>query len=147
MEKICRTFDYSSEDCINSMLKSFLLSVDVGHGKHPNHPDKCDPSNPVCLNGGVLLKTECNQKYATDGEAIGVVRSICENNGIPYQIFTNRSDVGGGSTLGSIASSYTVMNTTDIGVPLLAMHSARETMGIKDQEALTCLLSCYWKEK
>lgn len=147
MEKICQAFDYSREDSINCFLKSFLLSVDVGHGKHPNQPEKNDPTNPVYLNGGVLLKTECNQRYATDGEAVGVVRSICEKHGIPYQFFANRSDMAGGSTLGSIASSFTVMNTADIGVPLLAMHSAREIMGVKDQASLSRLLEYYWKEK
>ncbi len=147
MEKICRSFGYSSEDCINCLLKSFLLSVDVAHGKHPNQPDKSDVTNPVFLNGGVALKAESNQKYATDGEAVGVVRSICDKNHIPLQLFANRSDVGSGSTLGSIASSFAVMNTADIGIPLLAMHSAREVMGVKDQEALSDLLRCFWQEQ
>ncbi len=146
MEKICRCFDYGDEDCLNSRLRSFLLSVDVAHGIHPNRPDKGDVTNHVYLGHGIALKTESGQKYATDGEAVGVVRSICEKHKIPYQMFANRSDTGSGSTLGSIASSFAVMNTVDIGIPLLAMHSARETMGIGDQEALTRLLAKYWRE-
>ena len=146
MEKICLSFGYTEEDCLNSRLKSFFLSVDVGHGKHPSHPEKSDVTNQVRLNGGVALKAESNQKYATDGEAFGAVRSLCDQYGIPYQLFANRSDVGSGSTLGSIASSFTVMPTAEVGVPLLAMHSARELMGVEDQKALTELLTRFWAE-
>ena len=86
MEKICLSFGYTEEDCLNSRLKSFFLSVDVGHGKHPSHPEKSDVTNQVRLNGGVTLKAESNQKYATDGEAFGAVRSLCDQYGIPYQL-------------------------------------------------------------
>ncbi|MCI8465372.1 MAG: M18 family aminopeptidase [Lachnospiraceae bacterium] len=146
MEKICRSFHYSDEDCLNSRFRSFLLSVDVAHGVHPNRPEKNDATNQVYLGDGVAIKTESSQKYATDGEAIGIIRSICEKHGIPYGMFANRSDVGSGSTLGSIASSFAVMNTVDVGIPLLAMHSARELMALSDQEALTRLLTEYWRE-
>lgn len=147
MEKICRSFGYTDEDCLNSRLKSFFLSVDVAHGIHPSQPDKSDVTNLVYLNGGVAIKAESNQKYATDGEAIAVVRSLCDKYGIPSQLFANRSDVGSGSTLGSIASSFAVMRTADIGIPLLAMHSARELMGVGDEAALTGLLKAYWNEQ
>ena len=103
-------------------------------------------TNHVVLGGGVALKTDSCQKYATDGTAIGTVRSICEKHRIPYQIFANRSDSPGGSTLGSIASSFMAMPAADVGIPLLAMHSARETMEARDQEALTRLLTAFWKE-
>lgn len=146
MEKICRSFGYSDEDCLNSRFRSFLLSVDAAHGVHPNHPGKSDVTNLVYPGNGVVLKTECCQRYATDGVAVGAVRSICEKRDIPCQIFANRSDAGGGSTLGSAASSFALMNTADVGIPLLAMHSARETMGAADQEMLTRLLEAYWQE-
>ena len=103
-------------------------------------------TNQVFLGGGVAVKTESCQKYATDGAAIGVIRGICERHGIPYQMFAGRSDMAGGSTLGSIASAFTVMNTVDVGIPILAMHSARELMGAADQEALTSLLTAYYRE-
>lgn len=147
MEKICLSFGYTDEDRLNCRLKTMLLSVDVAHGKHPNQPEKSDITNNVYLNGGVAIKAEANQKYATDSAAIAVVRSICDRHQIPCQMFANRSDVGGGSTLGSIAASFGLSNTVDIGIPLLAMHSARELMGEKDQKALTELLTAYWQEK
>ncbi len=90
MEKICRSFDYSDEDCLNSHFRSFLLSVDVAHGVHPNQPGKSDVTNLVYPGNGVVLKTECCQRYATDGVAVGAIRGICERQGIPYQMFGRR---------------------------------------------------------
>ncbi|MDQ9822724.1 hypothetical protein RFZ44_05015, partial [Acinetobacter sp. 163] len=78
--------------------------------------------------------------YATDCEAVAIVEQICQKAGIEYQKFVNRSDMPGGGTLGSIASSILPIRTVDIGVPLLAMHSAVETMGRKDMESMTGLI-------
>ena len=96
------------------------------------------------LNGGVVLKQAASQRYAGDAEAVAIVKGLCEANGIPCQLFVNRSDVKGGSTLGSMASAITPIRTMDIGVALLAMHSARETMGTKDQEALERLITVFF---
>ncbi|RHA09955.1 hypothetical protein DW949_10740 [Megasphaera sp. AM44-1BH] len=96
------------------------------------------------LNGGLVLKTACSQTYAGDAEAIAIARSLCESHDIPYQFFLNRSDMRGGSTLGSLLSANMPMRTMDVGLPLLAMHSARETMGASDQEALQRLMTVFF---
>ena len=121
-----------------------LLSVDVAHGIHPNHTDKHDPTNQNVLGKGVCIKEACTQSYATDSEAVAIVQQICESRGISYQKFVNRSDIAGGSTLGSIASSVLPIRTVDIGVPLLAMHSGRELMGTADQESLRQLIQEFY---
>lgn len=126
------------------LLDSMLLSVDVGHAFHPNQGKKNDPTNKNFLNGGISIKEACSQAYATDSEAIGIVQQICEAKEIPYQKFVNRSDGTSGSTLGSIASTMLPIKTVDVGVPLLAMHSARELMGVKDQIALVDLVRAYY---
>ena len=82
------------------------------------------------------IKEACSQSYATDAEAVSILRQICDANKIPYQIFVNRSDVRGGGTLGSVASTLLPVKTVDIGIPLLAMHSARELMGEADMRSL-----------
>ena len=84
---------------------------------------------------GFCIKEACSQSYATDAEAVSILRQICDANEIPYQIFVNRSDVRGGGTLGSVASTLLPVKTVDIGIPL-AMHSARELMGAADMRAL-----------
>lgn len=92
------------------------------------------------MGGGIVLKQAAAQTYAGDAEAIAIIRGLCESHEIPCQSFVNRSDVRGGSTLGSIASTLVPIRTMDIGVPMLAMHSAREVMHKDDQLALNKLL-------
>lgn len=118
------------------IANSLLISADNGHALHPNHPEKSDGSNHPLLNSGIVIKYHGNQQYTTDAYTGAVVKDICKQNEIPYQIFHNRSDVMGGSTLGNISISHCSIPSADIGLPQLAMHSAFETAGAKDLEAL-----------
>ena len=115
-----------------SIASSFLVSADNAHAVHPNHPDKTDPTNRTYLNKGIVIKYSANQKYTTDAVSGAIMRTICRQANVPYQTFTNRSDLPGGSTLGNILQSQVVLNTVDIGLPQLAMHSPYETAGAKD---------------
>lgn len=127
------------------MDESILLSVDVAQAVHPNHPEKYDPNNQPYLNGGIIFKIDSNQRYAYDTEALGVVQQLCDKTGVKCQKFVNRSDVPGGGTLGSILSAWLPIKTVDLGVPLLAMHSAREIMGAEDQEHLDKLIKGFFQ--
>lgn len=127
-----------------AIYRSMMLSVDVAHALHPNQSGKADITNQPVLNQGFCIKEAGNQSYATDSEVIAIVQQICEKEKIAYQKFANRSDMPGGSTLGSIASSFLPVNTVDIGIPLLAMHSARELMGREDMEALSKFITSYF---
>ncbi len=140
LEKICDSFGKTTAQTKESIYESFLLSVDVAHGLHPNNAGKMDITNKPVLGGGLCIKEACSQSYATDCEAVAVVEQICQKAGVAYQKFVNRSDMAGGGTLGSIASSIIPIPTVDVGIPLLAMHSAAETMGKKDMESLTGLV-------
>lgn len=122
-----------------------MLSVDVAHAAHPNHGEKGDVTNKVALGKGVVIKKSCSQGYATDCRMTAYVKELCESAFIPCQMYVNRSDIQGGSTLGSIMSSMLPMYTADIGVPVLAMHSARETMGTRDQLYLEKLLRRFFE--
>ena len=127
-----------------NLYDAFLLSVDVAHGTHPNYMGKMDVTNRPLLGKGFCIKEASAQSYATDCEAVAVVEQICRKEQIPYQKFVNRSDMPGGGTLGSIASSFLPVKTVDIGVPLLAMHSAVETMGAGDMKSLTDFVRAYF---
>ena len=131
---------YASEDVMDVLANGFLLSVDVAHGVHPNFIGKSDPVVHPVLGGGVVIKQAASQAYAGDAEAVAIVRALCEAHDIAHQDFVNRSDSRGGSTLGSIASAFVPARTMDVGVPILAMHSARETMGAADEASLTALV-------
>ena len=128
----------------NRLYNSMILSVDVAHGLHPNYAGKMDLTNKPVLGKGFCIKEACSQSYATDCGAVAVIQQICEKDQIPYQKFVNRSDLAGGGTLGSIASALLPVKTVDIGIPLLAMHSARELMAAADQQALKDLVSAYF---
>ncbi len=120
------------EDFCRAAAKGFMLSCDNAHAVHPNHKEKTDESNCVYLNEGIVVKSHAGQRYTSDAVSIAVFRGICKDAGVPIQFFANRSDMAGGSTLGNIAMSQVSMNSIDIGLPQLAMHSCYETAGVKD---------------
>ncbi len=124
------------------IMDGFTVSLDVAHGTHPNYTEKSDPTNTVNLNGGLVIKKAANQGYATDCVSGAIVKAICEQNGIKNQSYVNRSDIGGGRTLGSILSANLPLPTVDVGIPILAMHSACELMGTKDIEYMTQFCKC-----
>lgn len=126
------------------MMNSFLISTDVAHATHPNHRERHDITNLTRINHGVAIKINGNQRYASDTEAIAVIQQICETYAIPYQKYVNRSDIAGGSTLGTILSSWLPIKTVDLGIPILAMHSIRETAGTKDEISLMRLLHAFY---
>lgn len=140
VERVYRSLDLTKDDLDTDVARGFMISSDVAHGLHPNYPEKNDITNFPVLNGGIALKLASSQSYAGDAVALAIVKSLCEEAGATYQIYVNRSDIPGGSTVGSISSSMLPMRTMDIGLPLLAMHSAFETMGAQDQEQLNRLM-------
>ncbi len=144
LEKIALTMGLDRLDFLNSLMGGLLLSCDVAHAAHPNHMELSDPSCQPVMNGGVVIKLNHNQAYPTDPTGTALVEGLCRAHGISHQWFMNKAGQRGGSTLGALASAQLAMPTVDIGVPILAMHSARELMGAKDEEALIELLSAFF---
>ena len=126
----CMGFNY--EDYIRNLSASFMISADNAHAVHPNYKDKADPVNAPYMNEGIVIKYSANQKYCTDAMSAAVFKDLCKEAGVPYQNFTNRSDILGGSTLGNISNTKVALNAVDVGLPQLAMHSPYETAGMKD---------------
>lgn len=124
----------SEEEYYRAVASSFMLSADNAHAVHPNHPEKTDAENCVYMNEGVVVKSHAGQKYTSDAVSIAMFKSLCKAAGVPVQFFANRSDEAGGSTLGNISAGQVSLNTVDIGLPQLSMHSAYETAGVKDTE-------------
>lgn len=120
------------EQYLMALANSFMVSADNGHAVHPNNVDKSDATNRPFLNEGIVIKYSANQKYTTDAVAGALFRSLCKKAEVPVQVFHNRSDMLGGSTLGNISGNQVAVKTVDIGLPQLAMHSAYETAGAKD---------------
>ena len=132
LRRINSAMGRTEEEYLMSIASSFLVSADNAHAVHPNHTDKADPTNRPYLNKGIVIKYSANQKYTTDAVSGAIMRAICRQADVPCQTFANRSDLPGGSTLGNISQSQVALNTVDIGLPQLAMHSPYETAGAKD---------------
>ena len=124
---------------------SFMLSSDNGHAVHPNHPEKADPTNRPFPNGGVLIKYSAAQKYMTDSISGAYVKKLCLDNGIPFQIFHNNSDIPGGSTLGNLSSEAFSISGADVGMAQLAMHSPYESAGTEDPESMLRLFRAFFR--
>ncbi len=114
------------------LSRSILVSCDNAHAVHPNHPEKHDELNRARLNGGIVVKEAASQRYCTDAFSRAVFCTICDRAGLPHQVFANRSDMPGGSTLGNLLNIQASVHAVDVGIPQLAMHSAFETMGTRD---------------
>lgn len=119
-------------DFYKLMANGFLMSADNAHAIHPNHPELYDSLNVPKLGGGLVIKTNASQRYATDGLSAALMEEICKHAGLPVQRFANRSDQPGGSTLGSIADTHLPILTVDVGMAQLAMHSSYESASCED---------------
>lgn len=131
IDKICGAFGVEKASAV---ANSFMVSADNAHAVHPNHPEYADATHRPKMNGGIVIKH--GTKYATDGASQAIFAAICKKAGVPVQYFFNRSDLAGGGTLGCISISHVSLNTVDIGLPQLAMHSCIETAGSMDTEYL-----------
>ena len=145
LSRICETLGMTDSRRRAAIAASFMASADNAHALHPNHPEKFDAQNRVVMNEGVVIKHNANQKYTTDGVSCALFTQICERAGVKVQHFTNRSDVPGGSTLGNIANTHVSMNTVDIGLGQLAMHSAYETAGTADADFMIQALKALYR--
>lgn len=145
--RICAAAGLTPEERQILKARSFMISADNAHAAHPNSPEKADPVNRPAMNGGVVLKHHASQKYATDGVSAAVIRRLCRRHDIPLQDFSNRSDMGSGSTLGNISQTQLSVRCADIGLAQLAMHSCYETAGAEDPAYLKALARYFYAEK
>ncbi len=132
MQRIFDALGKTNAELQATIASSFMISADNAHAVHPNHPEKADPVNRPVMNKGIVIKHHAGQKYTTDAVSAAVFKELCKIADVPVQEFTNRSDLNGGSTLGNISNAHISLNTVDIGLPQLAMHSPYETAGSED---------------
>ena len=134
----------TADDYCAAIARSYMVSFDNAHALHPNHPEKADAENRPMMNAGIVIKENAAQSYTTDAFSRAVFKEICARKNVPTQVFANRSDSAGGSTLGNISNMQVSMHCVDIGIAQLAMHSAYETAGSMDTAyAITALQEYY----
>lgn len=146
LERIGEKLGIGAEDYRCMLADSFLISADNAHAIHPNHPEKADAVNRPVLNKGIVIKYHGSQRYATDAISAAMMKDICLRAEVLYQAYANRSDIAGGSTLGNISTAQVSVNTVDIGLAQLAMHSAFETAGAEDIGYLIKALRIFYND-
>ena len=142
LERIAKDLDFAYETAV---ARSMMVSADNAHATHPNHGEKADATNRPYMNEGIVIKYNANQSYTSDALSSAVFSEILKANDVPFQYFTNRSDMRGGSTLGNISNAQVSMVALDIGLPQLAMHSCFETAGVKDAEYMVKGLKAFYQ--
>lgn len=135
-----------TEDERRALARSLLISADAAHAFHPSFSSAYEPLHHVQINEGPALKINANQRYATDGPRAALFKDLAQKIGVPCQTYVHRTDLGCGSTIGPIASARLGVPTIDCGVPMWAMHSARESAGVCDQRAFKRLLQGFLEE-
>lgn len=137
LSNLKRITNYSNdEDFYMFINNSYMLSCDNAHAYQSNYPSLYDFNNKVLLSKGIVIKHNANNKYTTNAKSSAIFKSILDKNNIAYQEYHNPSNIAGGSTLGNIILSNTSINSIDIGLAQLAMHSSYETIAINDLKTL-----------
>jgi len=129
---------------LTALAGSIAISADGAHATHPNYVDKHDPNHHIALNGGVTIKRNANQRYATDAVSESFIVAVCDQADVPLQYYIHRNDIPCGSTIGPITAARLGVSTVDLGAPQLSMHSVRETAGTTDAIYLADTLYRAW---
>ena len=123
-----------------ALARSFFISADMAHAYHPNFPAAYEPGHKVMVNAGPVIKSNANQRYSTDADSAARFIALCERAGVPFQQYAHRTDLSCGSTIGPIVAARLGMASVDVGSPLWAMHSIRESAGVLDHAYMIAAL-------
>ena len=143
LTRTARALGVNEEERFQMFSRSSCVSADAAHSVHPNYVGKHDPTHHPIVGKGPVTKINGNQRYASDATTVALWEAACEKAGVPVQRFVGNNDVPCGSTIGPITATRLGIDTVDVGVPMLSMHSAREMVGERDQVWLAQALEAY----
>ena len=146
LERIGLCCGLGREDYRRALARSMLVSADMAHAFHPGHPGAYDDQHRVHLNHGPVIKTNASQRYTSESLSAGVFQLACERAGVPWQSYVQRSDLACGSTIGPLAASRLGLRSVDVGNPMWAMHSLRESAGAADHDAMCRALAAFLRD-
>ncbi|MCX7174364.1 MAG: M18 family aminopeptidase [Proteobacteria bacterium] len=129
-----------------ALARSFFISADMAHAYHPNFPGSYEPDHKVMMNAGPVIKTNVNQRYTTGADSAARFIALCESAGVPFQQYAHRTDLGCGSTIGPIVAARLGIASVDVGSPMWAMHSIRESAGVLDHSHMIAVLGAAFKD-
>lgn len=134
LQRIALSNATGSEDYARALAKSFMISADMAHAYQPNFPNAYDPGHKVSVNKGPVIKVNANHNYSSESVSAAMFADWCEQAGAPYQKYSHRCDMPCGSTIGPITSAKLGIRSIDVGSPMWAMHSIRESAGVLDHD-------------
>lgn len=144
VDRISISLKLSQEEKLRALANSFFISADMAHAFHPNHASSYEPCHHAHINKGPVIKTNANQRYATNADSAARFIRLCEQAGVPYQQYAHRTDLGCGSTIGPIVASRLGVASVDVGSPMWAMHSIRESAGVLDHAYMIKVLTRHY---
>lgn len=144
LHRIAWAQQIQGEDLSRALAKSFMISADMAHAYQPNFPNAYDPEHKVRVNEGPVIKINANQRYSSESMSAALFADWCGQAGVPYQTYSHRCDLSCGSTIGPIASARLGIRSVDVGSPLWAMHSIRESAGVLDHGYLITALKGFF---
>ncbi len=145
VSRVAISLQLSEEARLRAMAQSFFISADMAHAYHPNHATAYEPEHHTLVNKGPVIKTNANQRYATNADSAARFITLCERANVPYQQYAHRTDLGCGSTIGPIVASNLGVASVDVGSPIWAMHSIRESAGVLDHSYMIAVLKEMYK--
>lgn len=143
--RICASTNTSIEDRLRALANSFFVSADMAHAYHPNHASSYEPCHHARVNQGPVIKTNANQRYSTNADTAARFIQLCKSANVPYQQYAHRTDLGCGSTIGPILAAQLGVASVDVGNPMWAMHSIRESAGVLDHSYMISVLKELFK--
>ncbi len=144
LERAARALGCDRDDYQRTLARSFMISADMAHAYNPNFPNAYEPDHKVMVNRGPVIKVNANQRYTSESVSEAMFMDWCRQAGVDWQHYSHRTDIACGSTIGPMLSARLGIRTVDVGNPMWAMHSARESAGAKDHAALIGVLRCFY---
>jgi len=145
LERVAGSLNIPTENYKRALSNSFMISADMAHAYQPNFPNAYEPDHKVLVNHGPVIKVNANIRYASNSASQARFIQLCEQADVPYQQYSHRTDIGCGSTIGPMTSARLGINTVDVGNPMWAMHSIRESAGVLDHDYITRVFTQFFK--
>lgn len=144
LRRIALAMHIDREDYQRALATSFMISADMAHAYQPNFPAAFEPEHKVMVNKGPVIKVNANHRYTSESISEAMFINWCEKVNVPYQKYTHRTDIPCGSTIGPMTSAKLGIRTVDVGNPMWAMHSIRESAGVLDHQYMIDVLKYFF---
>lgn len=144
LQRLAYASGLSPEDYQRTLAQSFLISADMAHAYQPNFPNAYEPDHKVMVNKGPVIKVNANQRYSSESVSAAQFMQWCNQADVPYQQYSHRCDLPCGSTIGPITSAKLGLRSVDVGNPMWAMHSIRESAGVLDHSYMIEVLKTFF---